>query len=721
MNSSFTINPRVIAHLGEALIKNESIALLELIKNSYDAMATTCDVFFYYEKNVLSAITITDDGEGMDYDTITKKWLVIGTDNKKNILNERIEKKKYKRLPLGEKGIGRLGVHKLGNIIRMITRKQNAEEIELSINWAELDKVSAIEEFKIEINRHKEPSCFKDDAHGTKIEINDLKPGWDRRKIREVYRNILSLNSPVFFDDKQIVSESFTVRTKSNDVSLFEGLPTFDEIKAVGMYFAHCEMSGSSITRFDYSFVPWKTLDKVQGGRSIGVEDLAKTDFLTLKKKIVVESDGREKQIDAVVDLNKNNVGSIQFDIIIFEPDTQIISLMNLEKTTFRSYMRANGGVRVYRDNVRVYDYGEIGNDWLGIDAARIHKVGGNISNQIVLGAVRIRRDQSLGLVEKTNREGFVENEAYEDFVAAVQHALKLIVIQRNIDKTSLSILYKGKKVVEPVLSDLNEVVQLVNEKVENEQDKNDILKSIRKVSEQYKSVRELLLRSANVGLNLGAIVHEIEKQIAILKGCVKREDVQGVSKVSSRLDDVVRNAMSLLKKTDVKQNNLCDIVTAALNGFKYRFSDHRIKLLHKFDSMNISAFVSESRVKSILSNLFDNSIFWLAHANNDGEKVLSVYITDQMNDFNCIIVSDNGPGFTIPESMAIEPFVSGKPDSMGTGLGLYVCHEFVKSMGGKMEFCNTGDYKLPPEIKLSGATKAMIALCFPKSDQKKQ
>ncbi|MBR2468533.1 MAG: sensor histidine kinase [Fibrobacter sp.] len=720
MNSSFTINPRVIAHLGEALIKNESIALLELIKNSYDAMASTCDVFFYHEKNILSAITITDDGEGMDFDTITKKWLVIGTDNKKRLLNEGIEKK-YNRLPLGEKGIGRLGVHKLGNKIRLITRKQNAEEIELSINWSELDKVSAIEEFKIEINRHKEPSFFKENAHGTRIEINDLKPGWDRRKIRDVYRNILSLNSPVFFDAKENVSESFSVQTTSNDESLFEGLPTFDEIKSVGMYFAHCEMSGSRITQFDYSFVPWKTLDRVKGGRSIKVEDLSKTDFLTLKKKIVIEENGREKQKDVDVDLNKNKVGTIQFDVIIFEPDTQIISLMNLEKTTFRSYMRANGGVRVYRDNVRVYDYGEAGNDWLGIDAARIHKLGGNISNQIVLGAVRIRRDQSLGLVEKTNREGFVENEAYEDFVAAVQHALKLIVIQRNIDKASLSILYKEKKVIEPVLSDLDEVIQLVHDKVKNEQDKNEILKSIRKVSDQYKSVREILLRSANAGLNLGAIIHEIEKQISILKGCVERKDTQGVSEVSGRLDVVVRNAMSLLRKTDVKQNNLNDIANAVLNGFKYRFSDHHITVLQKADSTDITAFVSESRVKSILSNLFDNSIFWLSHANNDGEKILSIYVTDQMNDFNSIIVSDNGPGFTIPESLAVEPFVSGKPDNMGTGLGLYVCHEFVKSMDGKMEFCNINDYKLPAEIKKSNATRAIIALSFPKNNPKKK
>ncbi|WP_332913803.1 hypothetical protein [Algoriphagus boritolerans] len=66
-----------------------------------------------------------------------------------------------------------------------------------------------------------------------------------------------------------------------------------------------------------------------------------------------------------------------------------------------KTYLRENGGVRVYRDGVRVYNYGERDNDWLGIDLKRVHRVGGNVSNNIVIGSVKIKRDSSTGLIEK--------------------------------------------------------------------------------------------------------------------------------------------------------------------------------------------------------------------------------------------------------------------------------------------------------------------------------
>ena len=113
---TFRITPRVIAHLGESLIKNESIALLELVKNSYDANATKCDVIFEETQGKISRIIISDNGSGMNADIIRNVWLVIGTDNKKKIIEQGTEG----RYPLGEKGIGRLGVHKLGNKITLI-------------------------------------------------------------------------------------------------------------------------------------------------------------------------------------------------------------------------------------------------------------------------------------------------------------------------------------------------------------------------------------------------------------------------------------------------------------------------------------------------------------------------------------------------------------------------------------------------------------------------
>ena len=497
------------------------------------------------------------------------------------------------------------------------------------------------------------------------------------------------------------------------------GLPYFNEIKSVGMYFAHCTMKGSQITDFEYSFEPWNTLDKIKNGRKVTIKDLREKEIdLTIKGYKEKENEsGKIKQEEYTIDLDKNHIVQIDFDIIIFEPDTQIISFMNLEKKAFRDYMKLNGGVRVYRDNIRIYNYGEPDDDWLGINEKRIHRVGSNPGNQNILGAVRLSRADSYGLIEKTNREGFIENDAYFDLVNAVQCALSRIIIERNCDKALLSTLYKNEKIIEPVLSDLNELKELIEKKIKNSDDKEEMLKYITRIDTQYTNVKDTLLLSANVGINLGAIVHEIEKQIKILQGNVISNDITQVKLITERLDSILHKASSLLKRSDRKLQSLNKAVEGVLSGFKYRFEDHNIELVYNFDNSNIEGFFSISAVNSSLTNLLDNSIFWLKYARRKDPKI-SVYVTTQSQDYNCIIVSDNGPGFSIPESIAVEPFISGKPNNMGTGLGLHICKELMKANNGKLEFCDENEYKLPKEIKTMHITKSFIVLSLPKKKE---
>ena len=147
MEKPFVIMPRVIAHLGEDLIKDESIALLELVKNSYDAGAFVCNVDFVFDVwGKLVKIHVDDNGKGMDLSTIENVWLVIGTDNKKKLLEEEIEG----RMPLGEKGIGRLGVHKLGRRINLYSQMANEEEVYVDIDWRKLAESKEIDDFKVD-------------------------------------------------------------------------------------------------------------------------------------------------------------------------------------------------------------------------------------------------------------------------------------------------------------------------------------------------------------------------------------------------------------------------------------------------------------------------------------------------------------------------------------------------------------------------------------------
>lgn len=698
MKHSFSITPRIIAHFGEDLIKNESIAILELVKNAYDADAKQCNVNFYSENEILKKITISDDGIGMNAEIIEKNWLVIGTDNKKPT-----KPTKMGRYPLGEKGIGRLGVHKLGTKIHLISKTQESKEVELFIDWNELATAEQIDEFKVDIIENEKPKYFINKT-GTCLIIENLKSQWDKRKIREIYRNLMSLNSP--FSDN---NDSFVVNIESNE-ELFVGLPKLEDIENAGLYFGSCVLRANRIVDFKYEFRPWSSLEKING-RQINISNLLEEECKLIGFK---EGENKKKQVKYYIDLNDLQIGEIKFDIIIFEKDAAIFNLINAEKSSINEYLKENGGIRVYRDNVRVYDYGERDNDWLGIDLKRVHRVGGNVSNNIILGSVRLNRNESFGLKEKTNREGFIENESYTGFVDAINYVLSIFVKFRNEDKARLTTLYKTHKVAEPVLSDLNDVIEIVKNKVSNENDKDEILKYLYRIDTQYREVKEVLIKSANAGLNLSVVIHEIEKQVVALLGFAINGEKDEIINVTKRLEQIVRGYTAMIRKSAIGEKYLADIVKIAIDNYQFRFSDHKIEVLGNYKDCTLKAFLAEAEAISTLTNLLDNSVFWLSYAKTDNRKI-SIYITDEIKGYNSIIVSDNGPGFNIGTDVAVQPFITGKPHSIGMGLGLHIANEMMKAMKGQLIFLDKYDVNFPKYVKENQINKAIIALCFPK------
>ncbi|MDT3368929.1 MAG: ATP-binding protein [Bacteroidota bacterium] len=711
MKGTFSITPRIIAHFGEDLIKNESIALFELVKNAYDACATECKINFKVEGSDLVEITIEDNGFGMDKNVITDVWLVIGTDFKYQ--KAELKPNCCGRYPLGEKGIGRLGVHKLGNEVTLISKKETESEVEVHIDWTKLLLAENIEDFEVDIKENTSPTIFKNGSTGTKIIIKKLKTTWDRRQIREVYRNLTSLNSPFTTGN-----DAFSVKVISNNTNLFAGLPSFTEIFDSGLYYGHCFMKGGNIEQFTYEFKPWSSLTKIDKGRKKDISGLIEQDLIIQGDKIEVEIDSngriKTKKVPYDIDLDEYKIGDIEFDVVIYEMDSQIFNFVNAEKTSIKSYLKENGGIRVYRDEIRVYDYGERDNDWLGIDLKRVHRVGGNVSNNIILGSVKINRADSSGLKEKTNREGFIENESYKAFVDAVNYALSLIVRERNIDKVQLTTLYKKHRAVEPVLADLDDVIEIVKAKVTVEEDREEILNYLYRINKQYVEVKEILIKSANAGLNLGVVIHEIEKQLQALMGLVENGGSQDqIKDITFSLEKIVRGYSAMIRKSGIENNSLKEVVQTVTDNYEFRFIDHSIEVFTSYSDNNLSGFLAKAESISVLTNLLDNSIFWLSYARKENRKI-SIFATDQIKDYNTIIVSDNGPGFNIPHEVATQPFISGKPNNIGMGLGLHVVNEMMNAMKGKLLFLEKEDVEFPKLIIENGITQAIVALCFP-------
>lgn len=176
----FDAHPSVVFRLGEELISDGIQALLELVKNSYDADAGFAKVTIHTtEPNPVEdtdfptakgVVVIEDDGVGMDLKTIENGWLLISNLAKRE-MKEKGETSKRGRTPLGDKGLGRLGAQRLGRNLEIFTQTENAKEaLHISFSWDDFLKAGKLSDVEV---KHTRLSLRK--KKGTRIVISNLK------------------------------------------------------------------------------------------------------------------------------------------------------------------------------------------------------------------------------------------------------------------------------------------------------------------------------------------------------------------------------------------------------------------------------------------------------------------------------------------------------------------------------------------------------------------
>lgn len=702
MSKSINFKPqaRLLLQLGDQLIRNESVALLEIIKNSYDACAKKVVLSMNnLEGKSGGQIIIEDDGIGMSLKTIENVWMRPGTDYKLNQIKNKISCKHndIERLPIGEKGIGRFGVHKLGNEIELTSKTENNKEVYFKINWKDFEKDDLLENIKVKLFERNEPKVFTKGKTGTSIIIQDLKTTWTRGEIREIYRSVNSLSSP--FD----ALDSFKVRFKTDKPDWLKGLLNFKDIEKHALYYSEGEISGKEILNFKYKFQPWATMTKLSGRK-------IKKSSIRMVEKINDPKTKKREWVD--LDLNQHKIGKIKFKLLIFDRDSKVLSVGISDKKGFKDYLNRNGGVRVFRNGVRVYDYGEPGNDWLNLDIGRVNQPGQTISNNIVIGAIYIDRKSSTDLIEKTNREGFIENEAYKKFLSAVRFAIGKVVSKRNVDKDKVRKFYSPTSPSEPVTGNLNLLKEKISVRVNDEETRTELLKVIKDVEKDYESITQIYYRSSSAGLSLSIVIHEIEK---IIDELTKRvEEISTDDRLKSLvkiLHRTVGDYADVIKQSKKSSENIKQIIDQAVSNIQWRLKSHEVTIVTKYKSYKGSPTVrcSSNLVLSTLINLIDNSIWWMNYSERK-EKNIYITLTDQLPGHLSIILADNGPGFTISSDDAIKPFISDKPGGMG--LGLHLASEIMNSQKGKLIFPEKYEYDLPDQFK-SGA---IIQLAFKKN-----
>lgn len=588
----FKPRARLLLQLGDQLIKNESIALVELVKNSYDADANIVNI---YMENVddpkKGVIIIEDDGYGMSAETVENVWLEPGSDFKTQKIKNLEVSPKYKRLPIGEKGIGRFGVHKLGNIIELTTKSRDSKEVYVKINWTDFDKYKYLEDVPIIISERTEPYIFKNGKTGTNILITSLRKKWERGIAREVKRSITALASP--FDVNDSFKPSFSVLDKPG---WFEGLLNWEDVQDYSLFKFKITMAGNSITEFSYEFTPWISMTKLFP-RTVAIDDLLIDQFKTLRY-----TEGEKK--GEVINLGEYKIGSVTFEGYIFDRDPFILKMGVSDKTGFKKYLDTNGGVKVFRDKLRIYDYGEPENDWLGLDLRRVNQPAKRISNNILLSAISINRKDSSDLIEKTNREGFIENEAYEAFRAAILHSLEIIETLRYQDKQRVRQIYGPTPKSSPVMSTLGEAKKYVEEKVKETDVKAQIIKYFNKIESDYKTINDNLLKAAGAGLSMSVVVHEVEKIIYEVEKVLKFEKASDrVLSLVKHLSSLIDGYAEIIRKSSQTTENIIQIIDQSLFNTEFRLDSHKIEIIKEYRQ-----FKGKAKVK-VAKNLLIGTI----------------------------------------------------------------------------------------------------------------
>ena len=698
VSQPFRPRARVLQLLGDELIGNARLAVFELVKNAYDADANEVVVRLDLASAQEPTITVTDDGEGMTLDVLRSVWLVPGDDHrqKQRLADQRTAR--HRRLPLGEKGLGRFAVHKLGNRITLVTRARDADECVVDIDWNELIKQPFLDEAPVNIQIRR-PEVFAGEKTGTRIDVRHLRADWPRGEVRRLHNQITSICSP--FEEPSGFRAVLDVPGRE---SWIDDLPDVSEIlrRAIWKFSFRIDNDG-----FDWIY----EFREVPGLKLKGrvVEKIG--DWLKLPPR----SDGARKEKKAVADASDlEGIGPVTGEFYVYDRDRAVRQRMtNIQM--LETYLDDTGGVRVYRDGIRVYNYGERGDDWLGLDLRRVNVPARRISNNIIMGAVQLSLKESCGLVEKTNREGFVENEPCLQLRRLVLGALAALEEERQIDKERIRELTGNPD--DPTAARIEKPIQALRHELERHGVRQKFEPYVASIENNYRSMQETLLSAGMSGLNLAVVFHEVERGVRALHQVIsKGADMDSAARQARDLMGLLDGFSTLLRRDSKQQHSGRKLIDAARRFNVLRFRHHRIRfdcpLLHDRSDGFHSRFAF-SLVLGALNNLVDNALYWLRvrwpNVLVSSEQLERKLYIDVSHDFEAgpaIVVADNGPGFQGDDpNNLVRPFFTRKPDGMG--LGLYYANLAMELNSGQLVFPQAGEVGLPEEF--DGAVVALI------------
>ncbi|SDA97064.1 Signal transduction histidine kinase [Algoriphagus alkaliphilus] len=526
--------------IGKDLITDDFIAIFELVKNSFDAHATKVEIEF---ENILSSngnIKITDNGKGMNYDDLLNKWLFVAYSAKKDGTEDidyrnKIQSKIYYA---GAKGIGRFSCDKLGSYLTLTSTKDelNSQTEQIVVDWSKFEQNAKDEFINVSVNHQTlktNPSKFQT---GTMLEIYGLRNDsvWDVDKLLRLKNSLAKLINPFSGNNKR----QFEIKIIANDFIEHDSLQIDNNRKINGLVENHLLeiLKEKTIKIFSEISLDGKTITTELSNNGVWLYRIKEeNEEFVLLQEIVVE----------------------------------LYHLNRAAKNNFTRQMGMKAGeygsVFLYKNGIRVYPFGEPGEDSFELDRRQQNRLGDFVGTSELIGRIEILGENEEFKETTSRGDGLIKNSSYNQlksfFIEKV--IVKLESFKKNILKYGVDI-----EEFENTSKDQEKIVRLIadissSDKIESIEFNPNLIDIISHTQEESSSAKSLLKSIEKLARDTDNpdLIAKIKKVKNTLDDAIVIADL-AEEEIREKEKEIKENVAQNLFLKSLKSQDLVDLVS---------------------------------------------------------------------------------------------------------------------------------------------------------------
>lgn len=705
---------RIIRTIGDQLISGPEAALIELVKNAYDADASTVRIAIVPRSDIApSVITVSDDGHGMSASDILSKWLEPAT-------GEKIVRKvsPLGRRLLGAKGVGRFATARLGKRVELLSRMLIDNELEVSrfeLDWDDFERHDYLDQIDVEVVASREPALSPDT--GVSLRIVELRDAWTQKQLESLIKELRRLSSS-------------RVRQEAGFRILLD-LSGFTE-KDAGfdgpMLVSGRVLGENGEADIEPHLIRPFSLGSVYHYRLEGEFD-SSGGFLGRFVNKRADGTPQEVRVEAPSYLpDEISCGEVTIAINIYDREPEAIldlfkkmGLSALGRVDARRILDENIGVGIYRDGFRIRPYGDAETDWLELERKRVQNPSQKLGLNQLWGGVFILGEGESGLVERSSREGLEHNGSFvrlRRLLNDVMARVELIRLDFR-EKAGLSRKAEGDAGAVREKAGLQSVAKAIERLPLQYRD--GMRRALRQESAALKtSIVELenfqlkLAAQSSIGLVVSQVLHDGRRFLGdintrsktlsdgsdrLLEQSPFGEHFRSVfGKNSASIRSSAANLTRLFRALDPlasrkrgrpKTLDPVEVIRKCVELNSDALREGGINLIEPQLGITRKVTIYEADLMAAVLNILDNAIHWLGTSDR-ADKEIVVSATESKR-WVKVSISNNGPLVdAIVEPNLFRPGFTLKTE--GSGIGLAIAREAMKASKGKVEYDSAAD-----------------------------